>query len=100
MDFLGIVYGILSRKQLKLRVILGKKLAYYIWFWAFGKRGDIGDTHLGLWGAGAIILSSSGMLAQRKNLLTKEVAPWEILIRKDLLRRIHNICIDQKQSSC
>ena len=25
LDFLGIVYGILSRKQLKLRVILGKK---------------------------------------------------------------------------
>jgi hypothetical protein len=25
LDFLGIVYGILSRKQLKLRLILGKK---------------------------------------------------------------------------
>jgi hypothetical protein len=25
LDFLGIVYGILSRKQLKLRVVLGKK---------------------------------------------------------------------------
>ena len=65
----------------------------------FEKRGNIGDTHLGLWGAGAIILSSSGMLAQRKNLLTKEIAPWEILSRKDLLRRIHNTSIDQKQLS-
>lgn len=81
-------------------MIWEKKLAYYIWFWAFGKRGDIGDTHLELWGAGAIVLSSGRMLAQRKNLLTKEVAPWEILSRKDLLGRKYNIYIDQKQSSC
>jgi|GEM_PF-2218847 len=31
LDFLGIVYGILSRKQLELRVILGKK-----WHTGFG----------------------------------------------------------------
>ena len=60
----------------------------------------MGEAHLELWEAGAIVLSSSRTLAQRKNLLTKEVAPWEILSRKDLLRRIHNICIDQKQASC
>ena len=71
-----------------------------MWFWAFGKRDDIGDTHLGLWEAGTIVLSSSRTLAQRKNLLRREVASWEILSRKDLLRRIHNICIEQKQSSC
>ena len=65
----------------------------------FEKRGDIGDTHLGLWGAGAIVLSSGGILAQRKNLLRREVAPWEILSRKDLLQRKHNISIDQKQAS-
>jgi len=46
-----------------------------MWFWDFGKGGYIGDTHLGLWGAGAIVLSSGGILAQRKNLLTKEIAP-------------------------
>ena len=71
-----------------------------MWFWAFGKRDDIGDTHLGLWEAGTIVLSSSRTLAQRKNLLRREVASWEILSRKDLLRRIHNISIDQKQASC
>ena len=70
-----------------------------MWFWAFGKRDDIGDTHLGLWEAGTIVLSSSRTLAQRKNLLRREVASWEILSRKDLLRTIHNICIEQKQSS-
>ena len=66
----------------------------------FEKRGDIGDTHLGLWGAGVIVLSSDRTLAQRKNLLSKEVAPWEILSRKDVLRRKYNISIDQKQSFC
>jgi len=71
-----------------------------MWFWAFGKGGDIGDTHLGRWRAGAIVLSSGRTLAQRKNLLRREVAPWEILSRKDLLRRKHNISIDQKQASC
>ena len=99
MDFLGIVYGILSRKQLKLRLILGKK-GILDSVSDFEKRGDIGDTHLGLWGAGAIVLSSGGILAQRENLLCREVAPWEILSRKDLLRRKHNISIDQKQSFC
>ena len=99
MDFLGIVYGILSRKQLKLRVILGKK-----WYTGGGSglsRSETiyKDTRLELWRAGAIVLSSGRILAQRKNLLTKEVAPWEFLSRKNLLRRIHNICIDQKQSS-
>ena len=71
-----------------------------MYFWAFGKRDNIEDTYLGVWRASAIVLSSSRTLAQRKNLLTKEVAPREILSRKDLLRRKHNICIDQKQSSC
>ena len=66
----------------------------------FEKRGDIGDTHLGLWRAGAIVLNSGGILAQRENLLRREVAPWEILNRKILLQRIHNSCIDQKQASC
>ena len=43
------------------------------------EKGDyIGDTHLGLWRAGAIVLSSGGILAQRKNLLRREIAPWEI----------------------
>ena len=46
-----------------------------MWFWAFGKGGDIGDTHLGLWRAGAIVLSSGRILAQRENLLRREVAP-------------------------
>ena len=55
-----------------------------MWFWAFGKGGDIGDTYLGVWRAGAIVLSSNGTLAQRKN----------------LLRRKYNIYIDQKQASC
>ena len=77
MDFLGIVYGILSRKQLKLRLILGKK-GILDSVSDFEKRGDIGDTHWRLWEAGAIVLSSSRTLAQRENLLTKEVAPWEI----------------------
>ena len=75
-------------------------MVYWRWFWAFEKRGDIGDTHLGLWRAGAIVLNSGGILAQRGNLLRREVAPWEILNRKDLLRRKHNIFIDQKQSFC
>ena len=65
----------------------------------FEKRGNIGDTHLGLWRTGAIVLNSGRTLAQRKNLLRREVAPWEILSRKDLLRRKHNISIDQKQAS-
>ena len=52
-------------------------MVYWRWFWAFEKRGDIGDTHLGLWGAGAIVLSSGGILAQRKNLLSKEVTQLE-----------------------
>ena len=43
----------------------------------FEKRGDIGDAHLELWGAGAIVLSNSRTLAQRENLLTKEVAQLE-----------------------
>ena len=55
---------------------------------------------MGLWRAGAIVLSRGEILAQRKNLLRREVAPWEILSRKDLLRRKHNISIDQKQSFC
>ena len=76
MDFLGIVYGILSRKQLKLRLILGKK-GILDSVSDFEKRGDIGDTHWGLWEAGAIVLSSSRTLAQRENLLTKEVAQLE-----------------------
>ena len=75
-------------------------MAYWRWFSDFEKRGDIGDTHLGLWRAGAIVLSSGRTLAQRKNLLRREVAPWEILSRKDVLRRKHNISIDQKQSFC
>ena len=66
----------------------------------FEKRGDIGDTHLGRWRAGVIVLSSDRTLAQRKNLLSKEVAPWEILSRKDVPRRKYNISIDQKQSFC
>jgi hypothetical protein len=41
----------------------------------FEKRGNIGDTHLGLWRAGAIVLSSGRILAQRENLLRREVAP-------------------------
>ena len=99
MDFLGRVYGILSRKQLKLRVILGKKWYTGCSFGLSGSEIIYKDTHLGLWGAGVIVLSSDRTLAQRKNLLSKEVAPWEILSRKNLLRRKHNISIDQKQAS-
>gem|GEM_PF-1474066 len=99
LDFLGIVYGILSRKQLKLRLILGKK-GILDSVSDFEKRGDIGDTHWGLWEAGAIVLSSGGILAQRNDLLRREIAPWEILNRKNLFRRKHNISIDQKQSFC
>ena len=40
----------------------------------FEKRGDIGDTHWGRWRAGAIVLSSGRILAQRENLLRREVA--------------------------
>ena len=75
-------------------------MVYWRWFWDFGKGGDIGDTHLGLWRAGAIVLSSGGILAQRNDLLHREIAPWEILSRENLLRRKHNISIDQKQSFC
>ncbi len=46
MDFLGIVYGILSRKQLKLRVILGKK-GILDSVSDFEKRGDIGGYSFG-----------------------------------------------------
>ena len=77
LDFLGIVYGILSRKQLKLRVILGKKWYTGGGFGLLGRETIYEDTHLGLWRAGGIILSSGGILAQRKNLLSKEVTQLE-----------------------